>query len=855
MKPKEEIYNELLEGKTYVLIAKEEGVSSTAIRRLFTEEEKEEIKTTKLQRSAAKEEERTEVRVVEKRLIPKAKPRILFKAVCVEKEKEPFRVEDAGVIDLWSYSPKKDKYNSFVSLDKDFGLRGIPTLNTPYFQFNSAKRLNQVARSIFKTDYLKARDAGRLGKKPGYYSENNFMELLNPDIPLISKEDLPRHDIDTLNASIGFSDNLNDFLQTQEDACIISVAFAERFTFRYISPRLAILTTSEDRLKTGMKVKAGDLIEKLEDENLTKLNQIKQDGAVYLKSQKQLIKEDKKEGIKALWLNRVTIETIRGLEVGDKLRSLSGMKVIISEIRKNQIEDIKIHRNQIESKTGLKGSFIMELLKTKRVMVGMRRDEFIGREESLLKGGSLSSTLYPVLKLYAPKVLKEVLKDNSRFYELLLSLHLKYDIDTGTFKLLPESLVKEGYKKGGHRLWKEEDMFEGFFGKLADFDIRDLTFRVNKGELTGGKWLVWENLYVPSFVNNGYFKDSKWNKPPYTKFIEKEDKKTHKTIKEGKTFDETYNEFMNGKLPFLWRERTSEAQKARGERNEPEYKDIIKKVLFPGIRNGLYLKAVLSPDPSTVTLSSKHKGFGKEVNGIEYVIVTREPCVGFDNVYCFPVRYEDGLNPFVVRIPIDAIKAAQGDTDGDDIAVLPYYDENLLLENHDILKQLPKQDYVTSIDYFKPFLKERSRDELISEALEERELAIQTELNTEKLGGAKKRASFRCQSEEEQRAVLEVRTIEDIRKQERGVATIQIQDAIKELNGMGRRDPPDNENLNFLTQKAASQGGGKKLGWERLLGFKPSGFWLDLFNLPINEAEAKEQRNMEKLKGGKKILL
>ena len=848
MKPKEEIFKELLKGKTYAQIAKEIGASPVKIRRLFTEEEREEIKSTKMVRSAKKEEKR----ITGKRLIPKSRADVLFKAVGVEREKEPFRVEDAGVIDLWSYSPKKDKYNSFVSLDKTFGLRGIPTLNIPYFQYNPAKRLNQVARSIFATDYINRKNAEQLDITPGFYSKDNFMELLNPDTPLIDKENLPRHDINTLNATIGFSDNLNDFLQTQEDACIISEAFAKRFTFRYITPRLAFLTTSEKIVKNGMEVKAGDLIEKLEDENLTKLNQIKQDGTVYLKSQKQLIKDDKKRGIKALWLNRATIETIRGLEVGDKLRSLSGMKVIISEIRKNQIEDIKIHRNQIKSKTGLKGSFIMELLKTKRVMVGMRKDEFIGREESLLKGGSLSSTLYPVLKLYAPKVLKEIIKDNSRFYELLVSLHLKYDVDTGTFKLLPENLIedKEGYKKGGHRLWKEEDMRDGvpggmedvFFGKTGDFDIRDLTFRVNKGELTGGKWLVWKDLYIPSFVNQGYFKHSQWIEPPYMEFLDK-------------TFDEKYEKFMSGKFPFLWKERTSEAQRAKGEHNSPEYTNIVKKVLFPEVGNGLYLKAILSPDPCTVTLSSKHKGFGKEVNGIEYVIVTREPCVGFDNVYCFPVRYEDGLNPFVIKIPIDAIKASKGDTDGDDLAVWGYYDENLLLENHDIPKQLPKQDYVDYIDYFKPFLEERTREQLISEALEERELAIQMELNTEKLGGAKKRASFRCQSEEEQRAILEVRTIEDVRKAERGIATVQIQEAIKQLNGMGRKDIPDNENLNFLTQKAASQGGGKKLGWERLLGFRPSGFWFLLFNLPENKEEEEIQINMEKLRGGKKILI
>ena len=862
MKTKEEIHKELLDGRTYAQIAREDGGSPVKIRRLFTDEEQEEIKEVKLARSARKEEKR----IVSKRLIPKAKARILFKAVCVEREKQPFRAEDAGVIDLWSYSPQKDKYNSFVSMDKEFGLRGIPSLNIPYFQYNPAKRLNQGARSIFKTEYLKVKEAARLGKKPGFYNENNFMELLNSDAPLISKEDLPRHDVDTLNATIGFSSNLNDFLQTQEDACIISLAFAKRFIFRYITPRLVLFTTSKNKVKNGMKVKAGDLIEKLEDENLIRFNQIKQDGVIFLKSQKQLIKEDKDEGIKPLWLNRVTIETIRGLAVGDKLRSLSGMKVIISEIRKGQIEDIKIHENQIKSKTGLKGSFVMELRKTGRVMVGMRQDEFIGREESLIKGGSISSTIYPVLKLYAPEVLKEIIKDNSRFYELLLSLHLKYDVNSGTFKLLPENQIedKENWKKGGHRLWKEEDMYEGFLGKKEDFDIRDLAFRISKGEVAGGKWLVWENLFIPSFANMGYYKASKWEKPHYTKFIEKIDEKTGDVIKEGKTFEDTYHEFMNGKLPFLWKLRTGEEQKAKGERNEPEYNDIIDKVLFPSIRNGLYLKATISPNPHTVTLSSKHKGFGKEIDGKEYVIVIREPCVGINNIYCFPVEYEDGLNAFVMRIPIDAIKAAQGDTDGDDILVLPYYHKNLLFENHNttkpedmdfIPKQLPKKDEVTDLDYFNPLLKERTREELITEALKERETSLHLEANTEKLGGAKKRASFRCQTEEEQKTILEVKTIEHVRKLEQHTALLQIQEAIKELNGLGRKDPPDNENLNWLVQKAASEGGGKKLGWERLLGFKPSGFWLDLFNLPINEAEIKEQSNMEKLKGGKKILL
>ena len=72
MKTKEEIYKELLEGKTYLLIAREEGTSPTTIRRLFTEEEREEIKTAKLKRSAVKERERITERKRKRVFIPKS---------------------------------------------------------------------------------------------------------------------------------------------------------------------------------------------------------------------------------------------------------------------------------------------------------------------------------------------------------------------------------------------------------------------------------------------------------------------------------------------------------------------------------------------------------------------------------------------------------------------------------------------------------------------------------------------------------------------------------------------------------------------------------------------------------------
>ena len=831
---KQQIYQALLEGKTYVQIAKEQGTNPKTIQRLFTPTEREEIKEAKIAHSAEKKRERARKRVTSKRLIPKRKAVFSFKALSVEKPKQPFKIEDAGVIDLWSYSPKKDRYNVFVSKDESFGLRGIPTLNVPYFEYNPAKRLNQVARSLFIVDYDKI--------YKNFYGKGNFVELITPDVPLVPKEALPRHDIDTLNASIGFADTYNDFLQTQEDACIISTSFAKRFTFRHITSRMALFTTSEGAIQTGMKVKAGDIIEKLEDENLTKLNQIKQDGTIFVKSKKIIIKEDKSQ--QNLWLNRVTIETIRPLQVGDKLRSLSGMKVIISEIRDNQIEDILIHRNQIESKTGLKGSFVMELLNTGRVMVGMRKDEFVGLYENIAQGGSLSSTLYPVLKLYAPDVLKEIVRDNSRFSELLESLHLKYDFKTGTFKLLPENLVEDMdlWKKGGHRLWKKEDLNEGYFGKEEDFDIRNLTFRAKGGELTGGKWLVWENLFIPSFVSQGFFARSEWRNPPYSEFIDK-------------TFSKKYVEFMNGKFPFIWKPRLTESQRAKGETPMPEYTNIIKEILFTKIKNGLWLKVILSSETDTVTLSSKHKGFGKEIDGKEYIMAIREPCIGIDNVYCLPVKYEEGLNPYVVRIPIDMVKAAKGDTDGDDWAILPYFDENLTLNKHDIQKQLPKQEYVTNIDYFKPNLIKRSIDTLKTEALAERELNIEEQKIIPSLGGAKKRASFRCKSEEEQRAILDVPTIEEILKRERGTTRIIVLEAIKKLNAMGSKNVPDNENMNFLTSKMGMKGGGKKLGWERLLGFHVSGFWNDLFNLPMNMEEEKTLQKEADFWKGKKIIL
>jgi hypothetical protein len=785
----EDIKTELEAGETFISTSKKYSMPVTSLRAMLTEDE--------IKRYAQIRAKATEQRRIEKRRTGKYLKEGKIEVDMVEyPHKRPYLTkEDAQKIDLWDYPNDYDKIGK-KDLVAYEGLFGISTANIPFMHYQPAKRIQTIAHGLFSYTH----------DKSVWLAKSNWVKLLKPEMPLV---EVLRHDLDTLNASVGFTESLDDRLLTQEDSCFISSVFADRFQYKE-QHKVSFITSHP--LPQQRVLVEGECIEAFDEEDeITRLNTVKHGGEFKIVKQKQMGK---------IWLNEGLVTAKKTLQTGDKLLSLSGLKVTICDIRPEQDKDIMIHPKQVISKTGeVKGALVKELQTCSKIMVGMRKDEIMGNTENLSRGGSVSSTLYPVLKLYAPKLLTRLIHENSDLPELLKVLHLCFD--NGTIKLTPE--IPEGSIIGGHNIWEPRILEnpELFTGSIDDYETVQIEKTIKGNEVTWER-LIWEELYIPQFVKSGYFKKGRFVPAAFHEY-------------ENKTFDENSMEYHGGKLPFTIKPRGGNS----------EFDKIVEKVLFCKIKSGKFLKAIPTLKTDKVIMSDLWKDkFGED----GFCTVFREPVIGFDNIFCMKIEYETGLSPYVIRLPLDIVKAASGDYDGDCWAVIPYKEPAFMLDKHEIPVTEPN---MTEID-LKTELIPRSNSELIAEAIEWRKDKVNNGKLTKKFGGARKRAAFYQGSIDAQKRILEnAAGLEDILKTERHDERWEetLKEHKRELESLTNgRKVKDKTYGEWSLHEIVT---GKKNSWFRLLGYKPGGFWADLFAMPITA----EDKKMQALKQNKKIIL
>lgn len=768
--------------------------------------------------------------------------------------------EDANVIDLWDYQNDYEDYG-YNDMKVESGLFGKATLNIPFPYYQPAKRLQTIGHGLIhrdqetETETEEAREErlqkggwkeiktkkgiqrrgniSYVGKKL-WFGIWNWVRIEKPDIPLV---DVNRHDVDTLNATIGFADSKEDRMLTQGDSCFISHSFADRF--RFTIQKKATYFTSQ-KMDEVVQIHEGECIEIIPSEkNLTKKNHVKLTGIFRLTKQRKREEDD-------LWVNYGLITSHKKLIVGDKILGLTGLKVTVCEIRAGQEKDIVIHPKQILSKgkpEDIKGGMVKELQVCGKVMVGMRKDEYLGEDENLIEGGTISSVLYPVLKIYSPKMLRKIIDENSDFNELLKSLHLVYD--KGTIKLT--ALEPDGCELAGHYLWDRHllNVPAFYVGDRTEFDVKNIVTDLpprkwvkEKGEKKG-KWvqeeegkttintIVWKYLYIPQFVDTGYVKKGEWKDSFFVDYI------SHGLER---NLEHTIHK---GKFPFIGNYRKTKEQKE----SKNEFNEIVSNILFCKIKTGLFLRCLPTLETNKIILSSVHR------NRIgESCIVYREPVVSKNNVYSVSVKYDDQLSPYCVKLPLDIVQAANGDMDGDDWAILPYNDSNLNLSSHDIPKVEPD---MTTID-LNMGLVPRTEDEIVEEAIEYRKKKTVEGMLTKDYGGTRNRAAFSNNDIEVQKEILKLASyLEIILKREKQTDEWKkdIKEKIRKLENyipeeIIQKPEWGKWTLKDLVKKRYDQ-------WKGLVGYTPEGFWYELFDVPGTETD----RQFNEFSRNKKIKL
>ena len=529
-------------------------------------------------------------------------------------------------------------------------------LNIPYIGFSPAKRIQQLCRSIYEWR-SESKAKGNI-----MCAYRRFTQIEKPDIPLYINH-VKYHDCDTLNAVIDIAETEADKHFTSLDACIISRAFADRFVITRTIKQT--LFTKQWDIAVDTEVKQGVIYEDMINPVLTKRNEIKLSGKIIrILSVKETIVSGEKVKI-----NVVLIESRHKLSIGDKLRSMTGLKVVVGDVRE-QVPDIVVNMNQILSKTSVKGALVKEILSYGKVAVGMRNDEILGVDESLYWGSSISITLYPVLKVYDPVLLKRLISENFNVttfvQQLLLSLHLDINPNTGIIEIIPESHINtedEHYTEASHYLWNYDNKIRQQHKEFEQIYV-DKTSALKNIKMAQ---FVWDTLYIPDFILPFYISGGKPREAEYLKYI-------------GKTWEQRADTPGKGKHPFL--------VKVRGEKGTT-YSKILKTCLFPKIRKGKYLKAI----PQIKDKWELEVGI-KDFNEKGYLTIFREPALDEFSVWCLPVKYNPDLPKYCIRVPLEVMLAANGDTDGDSICVIPYKSEYFRHVN----TTLPKIDLIDKSD-------------------------------------------------------------------------------------------------------------------------------------------------------------
>lgn len=629
------------------------------------------------------------------------------KRTVFEHIQEPSTLAAQG-FSVFEYS-NNDKIGSYGVATEEEETYSRAMCNLPYINYNPAKRIHMTAQGLYTWTEIKHNQT----------AYRRYVPLNNPDESLtITKY----HDLDTLNATVTIADTPEDIHFTSLDACVVSAAFCDRFVTNLLYQQ--VIYRKEYPLSVGDEVVGGTIFEKFVNPVLTNKNEIKLDGVI----KKVLDVKSANINGENITINTVLIESVHKLGVGDKLRSLTGLKVVIGDVRKElpQNADLMININQIKGKRSVKGSLLKEIQDTKHVAVSMRLDEIVGNNENIVTGSSLSTTMYAIFKVYDDALLKRIILDNdSPLNQLLESLHLTINLHTGVIELLPESIIDtedEHYVKASHYLWDYNGDFEKQPHKQIDTQFKE------EGALQYKRIVkhVWENLFIPDFVLPFYVSGARVRNMPYLSYIEKDWSQRDETA--GK-----------GKYPFM--------VKSRG--GQHIYKSVVEKVLFPKLTKGKYLLAIPQRKGVMEVEMGDNPNFGEQ----GFVTIYREPVLNEFGVWCLPVKYNPGLPAYCVRVPPEVMLAMNGDFDGDNVCVLPYKSE-AFMHPDTTLPQL-SIDKPTDLNSIEPIILYDDNDDLVMVGLKEMGYEKQRQQDVKNFGGLRKRISFEIENVHEHKQLLD----------------------------------------------------------------------------------------------------
>ena len=690
------------------------------------------------------------------------------KKVVFEQVQTPQNLLNAG-FSVYDYGAENIGKNAVLTEERGFS-RAM--LNIPYINLSPAKRIQQAVRSMYEWRQI---------KKDVLRAYRRFSVIETPDIPKYIDE-VKYHDLDTVNAVVGIAETTNDSEFTRLDACIISRSFADRVILNQTYQQTLYIKNREILLNEN--VVEGQIYETLYNTKLNKNNEIKLSGKI-IKIKKTKTALVNGEKIKIV---TVIIESHHKLNVGDKLRSLTGLKVIVGEVREPGAKDeglrakgtglsgshsplalslsppapspdIIINMNQVISKTGdVKGALVREIKDNGCLAVGVRHDEILGSEESLILGSSISPTLYPVLKVYDPNLLRKIIRLNtapgklSLIQQLLLSLHLRIGKD-GVIVPLPEADIMSDierdieceyphYAELAHYFWDydAENEINQHHKKFVQSYQSD-----NKLASTEMLKYVWDYLYIPDFILPFYISKGTVRDSIYVEYLDK-------------TWEERLSTPGKGKHPFFVKQRAS---------GTTVLKKAIKMCLFPKMLHSKYLKAI-------PTLGNRHELYvelssdlkGCDENG--YVTIYREPVIDEFGIWCLPVKYSSDIPKYSVRVPPIVMEAMNADFDGDDVCVLPYksdYFQHQTTPFTPIKHETIKDE---SIDSLYEHAKYASDEDVILNGLKHMVAEKKRQHGVKSLGGLRNRVAFELESVDDHKKLFDLSAgIEDILKPER----------------------------------------------------------------------------------------
>lgn len=765
--------------------------------------------------------------------------------VLVPETKAETRVSAQYKHDLWNFTTKRGKPNYRLTTER--GLFGSNTLNIPFLDYQPAKRIHLVSKAIYEWKETKPNSGV-------FYPESGFVKLNEPEPCLI--EAVPgvneglRHDIDTINLSVGLPTNKEDYDFTKDDACIISAKTAKRLSFTAFQSLL--FTVDESVVFLQRKhIKKGELLGKdIHGNDFISLYE----GALSITGETP-VKNNRKVIQASLWINRAA-------EIGDKITGLTGLKVVIGEVRQDIPVDIIISKNQIwnteknedgtdKKPDGQRGAMVKELLATGKIMVGLRKETLWETKATRNKGARLSPTFYQTLNLYDKKTTLNIIKDNSRFYETLLALHLKWDKDKERFTLLNENEIDTSVKEWveyPHYLYTKTAFMEHFegteegkgfqiagidFQKRRTFSAHENILKIPYSQVPPGRYVVFDYCYSPSFIPERLLTSQGIkNSLLHTPFKKGLDNTLENRVSRGEA-----------EFPLI--------AKGKGKRKagitENNVKRLIRNQLFCEIRNGYWLVAVPSVNtPENIIIMNNEAHFGVEKDGEYYAMVIREPVVDKKNVAAVRIIHDPSLPLGVVRISPVVMSGMNGDFDGDALSIIPYFSKEFIPEI--TRKTQDKQKAPRWIKYeeprkypalktflseIEPKLRKRTDAEMIAEAVKNEQTLADADKDSEFLGGKRNQAAYLSPESEQERILKLSETLENIRKIER-LNPGKRKETIEELDKIIKRAKgftPENKDLHKLLDYR------NKFSYRFLLGFKPPLFWKGLFIAPQDPTE------------------